>query len=95
MPLVKPTLQSELMEAFKAAMNDFIDNSKSTKNKESADTAISKASQTFGEKASAAIDKYIKSATIVVPPGQLVATAGSPAAQTGATTNISPPAKIS
>jgi hypothetical protein len=32
------------------------------------------------------IDKYIKSATITVPPGALVVTAGSPAAQTGSVT---------
>jgi len=41
------------------------------------------------------VDTYIKSATIIVPPGQVVATAGSPAAQTGATTAPSPPATIS
>ena len=41
------------------------------------------------------VDKYIKSASIIVPPGQIVATAGSPTAQTGATTAPSPPALIS
>lgn len=40
------------------------------------------------------VTKYIKQATIIVPPGQVVATAGSPAAQTGATTAPSPPAQI-
>lgn len=40
------------------------------------------------------VDKYIKSATIIVPPGQIVETAGSAAAQTGATTAPSPPAQI-
>ena len=94
MPLVQPTLMSALTDAFKAAMDDFISNSKSTENKESAESAISKASRTFGEKASTAIDTFVKSATIIVPPGQLVATAGSPAAQTGATTAPSPPAQI-
>lgn len=34
-----------------------------------------------------AIDTYIKSATITVAPGILVSTAGSPTAQTGATTS--------
>lgn len=34
-----------------------------------------------------AIDSYIKSATVTVQPGQTVATAGSPAAQTGTTTS--------
>ena len=37
---------------------------------------------------------YIKTATIIVPPGQVVAVAGSPSAQTGATTAPSPPAQI-
>lgn len=94
MPLIRPTLQMALMEAFRAAMEDFIDNSKSTENKESANTAISRASQTFGNKAASAIDDFVKSATIIVPPGQLVATAGTPVAQTGATTAPSPPANI-
>jgi hypothetical protein len=41
------------------------------------------------------VTTYIKTATIIIPPGQVVATAGSPAAQTGATTAPSPPAQIS
>lgn len=40
------------------------------------------------------VDLYIKSATIIIPPGILVATAGSPAAQAGASTAPSPPAII-
>jgi hypothetical protein len=40
------------------------------------------------------VTKYIKSATIIVKPGIAVATAGSPAAQTGATTAPSAPATI-
>jgi len=42
-----------------------------------------------------AIDSYIRTITVVIPPGQIVATAGTPAAQTGATTLPSPPAIIS
>jgi hypothetical protein len=41
------------------------------------------------------VTNYIKTATIIIPPGQVVATAGSPAAQTGSTTAPSPPAQIS
>ena len=41
-----------------------------------------------------AIDTYIKSATIIVPPGQTVTTAGSPAAQSGTTVSPSLPAII-
>lgn len=40
----------------------------------------------YAERLSTIIDTYIKSATITVPMGIPVATAGSPAAQTGATT---------
>lgn len=40
------------------------------------------------------VTTYIKTATIIVPPGQVVATAGSPAAQVGSTTAPSPPAII-
>ena len=42
-----------------------------------------------------AVTDYIKSATIIVAPGQLVTTAGTPAAQSGATTTPSSPATIS
>jgi hypothetical protein len=38
------------------------------------------------DKLSTAIDNYIRSMTITIPPGIPVATVGSPAAQTGATT---------
>lgn len=40
----------------------------------------------FADKLASAIDAYIKTATITVPAGIAVATTGSPAAQTGATT---------
>ena len=40
------------------------------------------------------VDDFVKSATIIVKPGIPVATAGSPAAQTGATTGPSTPATI-
>lgn len=45
-------------------------------------------------KIATAIDTYIRSATIVIPPGQSVTTAGSPTAQTGTTTSPSAPATI-
>jgi len=40
----------------------------------------------FAEQLAAMIDEYIKSATVTVAAGIPVATTGSPAAQTGATT---------
>lgn len=61
-----------------------------------------KASEVFGKALAAKltpvlvtnIDAYIRTATIIIPPGQVVATAGTPAAQTGTTTAPSPPAII-
>lgn len=96
MPLVKPTLESQLIAAFNAALKVFMDQMKSSGSSESAvNSARTNAANKFGKDAATAIDAYIKSATIIVPPGQVVATAGSPAAQTGATTAPSPPATIS
>lgn len=40
------------------------------------------------------VDRYIKTATVIVPPGQVVATSGG-TSQVGATTAPSPPAVIS
>jgi hypothetical protein len=40
------------------------------------------------------VDLYVKSATIIIPPGIVVATTGTPAAQVGASTAPSPPALI-
>lgn len=48
----------------------------------------------FSAVAGPAIDAYIRTQLIILPPGQAVATAGSPAAQVGATTAPSPPALI-
>lgn len=95
MPLVKPTLQLQLQEAFNEAMKKFIEVSANGGKTPSQQAALLSASTTFGEKASTAIDAYIKTATVIIPPGQLVATVGSPAAQTGATTAPSLPAIIS
>jgi hypothetical protein len=41
------------------------------------------------------VDSFIRTATIITPPGTAVATAGSPAAQTGATIAPTAPAIIS
>ena len=48
----------------------------------------------FAAVAGPAIDTYIRSQTLIVPPGQAVATAGSPAAQVGATTAPSLPIPV-
>ena len=49
---------------------------------------------TVSKAVSASVNTFVKSATIITPPGQLVVTAGSPAAQSGSTTSPSSPASI-
>jgi len=108
MPLVKPVLdaaiKTTLNAAFAAAMTDFVavvKTSPKTGNDNEAlslTAAIASASIVFsniaGPGISTAVDAYIRTQTIITPPGQTVATAGSPAAQAGATTSPSPPALI-
>lgn len=108
MPLVKPVLdaavKTTLNTAFAAAMTDFVTvikaGPKVGNDSEALNltAAIASASLVFsniaGPGISTAVDAYIRSQTITIPPGQIVATAGSPAAQTGATTAPSPPAII-
>lgn len=63
---------------------------------------INAVSETDGEKAqkqfcdniAKVVVSAIKSATIVIPAGQTVSTAGTATAQTGVTTDPSPPAEI-
>jgi hypothetical protein len=63
---------------------------------------LQKASEVFGKALAVKlapvlvsnIDRYIKSATITIPPGQVVAAAGASGPVTGATTVVSPPAVI-
>jgi hypothetical protein len=97
MPLIPPILNAALTSAFSAAMYDFITVSAQPNTNKGVDKsalAISTASATFASIAGPAIDAYIRSQTLIVPPGQLVATAGSPAAQTGATTAPSLPIPV-
>jgi hypothetical protein len=108
MPLIKPVLDTAvkvtLNSAFAAAMTDFVAVIKTSPAKGNdaealnLTAAIVSASLVFsniaGPGISTAVDAYIRSQTIITPPGQAVATAGSPAAQVGATTAPSPPALI-
>jgi len=71
MPLVKATLKSSIL----ATLN-------SLKTEEDQTAAIDKLADDLANH----IDTYIKTATITVSAGIPVATAGSPSAQTGATT---------
>jgi|OM-RGC.v1.031031813 hypothetical protein len=97
MPLVSSTLNIQLAAAFNSAMQEFLTISAQPNGNTGVDKsqeAITAASETFARIATPAIDAYIKSATITIPPGQLVITAGSPTAQAGSTTTPSFPAII-
>ena len=97
MALIPPVLNIQLTKAFADAMYEFISVSSQPTNSaiDKSDLAITKASATFASIAGPAIDAYIRSQTIIVPPGQIVATAGTALAQVGATTSTSSPAIIS
>lgn len=92
MPLVKPTLETQLAKAFNDALAVFMDKMSSSGSVPSAiASARSAAASKFGSEASTAIDAYIKSATIIVPPGQALLAGTYP----GVTNAPSPPATIS
>ena len=74
MPLVVTTLELDILSILNKLKDD---------NSEDQTKAINK----YAKDLSIAIDKYIKTATVVVQPGQVVSTAGSAVAQTGATTS--------
>jgi hypothetical protein len=99
MALVPPTLETALTAAYAAALTDFIAVIKANplgldSGAANLTAAVTSSSVVFAKLATPAIDAYIRSQTITIPPGQAVATAGSPAAQAGATTAPSPPAVI-
>jgi len=97
MPLIKPVLEAQIFSALQKLFNN------------TSQQPI-QAHQAFAKELSNAIDAYIKSATIQVPPGQpvqginspgqVVATSGgpgstvSPGSVSGATSALSPPALI-
>jgi hypothetical protein len=84
MPLVPPLLTSQILAAFqKQSAAAFVDG-----------YSVTQAQVQLAQDLAIAIDNYIRSATIIVPPGQAVATAGTPVAQTGATIAPSVPAII-
>ena len=96
MPLIKNTLEPVLEEAFEKAMLVFAETIKnSPAGTDVSDDARKSAAKTFAAIASTAIDSYIKTATIIVPPGQVVTAASAAGPVTGATTTPSAPAIIS
>jgi len=92
MALVPDTLNVALAKAFKEAMKEFIDITKKSNAKDVSEIAIAAASVKFALTASAAIDTYIRTATIIIPLGQGVQTV--PLTGTGSTITPSLPAII-
>jgi hypothetical protein len=80
MALQKDILKLALKDAFKESLNVLAAYP-------GLDSKLTQAAEVFSEKASTAVDIYIKSATIIIPPGQ--------AAGSITTTTPSPPAIIS
>lgn len=98
MPLVPITLNVALEEAFDKAMLVFAETiANNPQGTNVADIARKAAAQTFAGLATPAIDAYIRSATIIIPPGQTVSsltTSAPPIPSTGSTTTPSLPARI-
>ena len=72
MALNTPLLKQQIKAAFKAQ----------TTKQDNPDAALDDLAQKIAD----AVHAYVVGATVTVPPGVAVATAGSPTAQTGATT---------
>lgn len=95
MPLVPNILNTALEQAFDKAMYVFAETiANSPQGTNVADKARKAAAKTFASLATPAIDAYIKSATITIPPGQAVSSASAAGPVLGATTVPSPPAII-
>lgn len=81
MPLIKPVLEAQIFAALEKQQTN-------TGSPQAAHLQLARDLAT-------AIDAYVKSATIIVPPGQLITGAGGgPAPVVGATSAPSPPATI-
>lgn len=96
MPLVPSIINAAMDAAFVAGMEAMAAYStgKDDQKEASKDVVIAAGAAAFATIAGPAIDAYIRSQLITIPPGQVVATAGSAVAQAGATTAPSPPAII-
>jgi hypothetical protein len=105
---LEPLIFAKTQSSFKAAMAKFKEVSEKQTGNEGKDVfnaANTAASLEFANNmkqlandiamvVSTNVDAYIKTATIIIPPGIAVTTAGSPAAQAGASIAPSPPAII-
>lgn len=95
MPLVPNTLNAALEQAFDKAMFVFAETiANSPQGTNVADKARKAAAKLFANLATPAIDAYIKSATITIPPGQVISATTTTGPALGATTAPSPPAII-
>lgn len=93
MALIPTTLNLALEQAFDKAMFVFAETIiNSPPGTDVGDEARKAAAKTFANLATPAIDSYIRSATIIVPPGQVVV--APPPSGAGSTTLPSPPAQI-
>jgi hypothetical protein len=93
MALLEPVLEAALASAFKAALTTLTEYAQSdpTGTLIPVDQKVQAGCLAFAKIAAPAIDAYIRSATIVVPAGQVVTTPAGP----GTTTSPSLPAIIS
>lgn len=73
MPLIKPVLELQILAAFQKMSN--------------AETDMATAQKDLAKDLAAAIDAYIKSATVVVTPGQVVTGTAGAVPVVGATTS--------
>lgn len=80
MPLATPVLQANLQRRIKSVLDASFDE------KSNPETIKMNFAKELSSAIADEIDAWIKTATITVNPGIPVATAGSPVAQTGATT---------
>lgn len=95
MPLVPIQLGVALEEAFDKAMYVFAETIlDSPVGTDVSDRARKAAAKTFAAIATPAIDLYIKSASITVPPGQTITGTAGPLVVAGVTAAPSPPAII-
>lgn len=95
MPLVTTTLNTALASAFEQGMLVYQTTIAASPGIDVGAAARVAAAAAFSNIATPAIDLYIKSATIIVPPGQVIVGAGGgPAPVSGATSAPSPPAII-
>jgi len=86
MPLVSSVLQLGIAGSLQPKIKQILEQTKNGDNAITADQKALELSNAIAEVVAAQVDAYIKMATITVPAGIPVATAGSPAAQVGATT---------